>query len=133
MPAGGTPGARTTLEFRSWLRELRERAGLTQEELAAAVGTDRRNIRRWEIEGHDPSGTMLLRVLAAVGIEFAQALPSGVPGAITTELRELRREVSEGNEAEARRHEDVLARLDAQLDELRTLSSRLAETSARPE
>ena len=133
MGAGGTTGARTAPEFRSWLRELRERAGLTQEELAAAVGTDRRNIRRWEVEGHDPSGSMLLRVLAALGIEFAQALPSGVPGAITTEVRELRREVAESNEAGARRHEDVLARLDAQLDELRTLSSRLAGTTARSE
>lgn len=133
MPAAGTPGARTTSEFRSWLRQLRERAGLTQEELAAAVGTDRRNIRRWEVDGHDPSGSMLLRVLAAVGIEFAQALPSGVPGPITTELRELRREVAEGNEAGARRHDDVLNRLDAQLEELRRLSAGLAATSVRHE
>lgn len=133
MPAAGTPGARTSPEFRSWLRQLREHAGLTQDELAAAVGTDRRNIRRWEVEGHDPSGSMLLRLLAALGIEFAQALPSGVPRPITTELHELRSEVAAAGEAGARRHEEVLARLDAQLDELRRLSARLAATYAPPE
>jgi transcriptional regulator with XRE-family HTH domain len=133
VPAGGTSAAKTPPEFRSWLRQLREHAGLTQDELAAAVGTDRRNIRRWEVDGHDPSGSMLLRVLAALGIEFAQALPNGVPGAVTSELRELRQELADAKETEATRHDAILSRLDAQLSELRALSARLAETSARRE
>lgn len=131
VPAGGTSAARTPVEFRRWLRELRQRAGLTQDELAAAVGTDRRNIRRWEVDGRDPSGSMLLRLLAALGIEFTQAPPDGVPGAVTAELREVRVALAAATEAGASRHDALLARLDAQTAELRTMRARLEEITRR--
>ena len=76
---------RTDPAFRNWLRQLRERAGLTQDQLAAAVGTDRRNIRRWEIEGHDPAGTVLLRILDAVGVELVPQQPPNVPRAVNAD------------------------------------------------
>jgi transcriptional regulator with XRE-family HTH domain len=114
-------------DLRSWLRELREAAGLSQEALAAAVGTDRRNIHRWEVQGHDPGGTALLRVLTALGVRIEPPPPEGVPRAVNAELRELQAELARVKDEDAARHDELLARLDAQDAELRELSVRLAD------
>jgi transcriptional regulator with XRE-family HTH domain len=103
---------------------------LSQEELAAAVGTDRRNIRRWESEGHDPSGTMLLAVLAALGVNIEPA-PGGGPGAVNARLQELEARLRALEDTAAERHDELLSRLDAQREELTRLSERLTETSLR--
>jgi transcriptional regulator with XRE-family HTH domain len=124
------PGAQTDPAFRTWLRELRERAGLTQEELAIAVGTDRRNIRRWEVEGHDPSGTVLLRILEAVGAKIVPGLPVEIPHAVNAELRELRRDLEENADREASRHDDLLDRIEALTGDLRVVSAALAGRSS---
>lgn len=131
--AARTTAARTDPAFRGWLRELRQRAGLTQEELATAVGTDRRNIRRWEVDGHDPSGTVLLELLSALGIELVPVPPAGVPRAITAELTDLRRQLHALSDSLAGQHDALAARLDAQDAELRVLTSRLAEMSSQSE
>jgi transcriptional regulator with XRE-family HTH domain len=104
--------ARTDPAFREWLRELRERAGLTQDELALAVGTDRRNIRRWEVEGHDPSGTMLLRVLSALGVELVPGAAGAAPGAVNAELARLQALLYEAEDAASRRHDELIARIE---------------------
>lgn len=122
--------ARTDPAFRQWLRELRERAGLTQDELALAVGTDRRNIRRWEVEGHDPSGTMLLSVLSALGVELVPTAPGTAPGAVNAELARLQALVYETADAAARRHDELLARVEALASSAR---ARLAEQPQRIE
>jgi transcriptional regulator with XRE-family HTH domain len=106
------PAARTDPAFRNWLRQLREGAGLTQDQLAAAVGTDRRNIRRWEIEGHDPAGTVLLRILDAVGVELVPQQPSDVPRAVNAELRDLQSLLYELEDRIARQHDEVVALLE---------------------
>jgi transcriptional regulator with XRE-family HTH domain len=121
------------MDFRRWLRELRESAGLSQEELAAAVGTDRRNIRRWESEGHDPSGTVLLMVLEALGVQIQPPPPDGSPGPVNTRLQELEARLAALEDLHAQRHDELLARLDGVRDELARLSERLAETSWRRE
>jgi transcriptional regulator with XRE-family HTH domain len=105
------PAARTDPAFRAWLRQLRESAGLTQDQLAAAVGTDRRNIRRWEVEGHDPAGSVLLRILDAVGVELAPKRPSELPRAVNAELRDLQTLLSDLEERSAQRHDEVVALL----------------------
>jgi transcriptional regulator with XRE-family HTH domain len=105
------PAARTDPAFRAWLRQLRERAGLTQDQLAAAVGTDRRNIRRWEVEGHDPAGSVLLRILDAVGVELVPKRPSELPRAVNAELRDLQMLLSDLEERSAQRHDEVVALL----------------------
>lgn len=49
------------------LRKLRERAGLSQTELAAKLGVDARTIRRWEDRKHSPHRVylrMLNRILS---------------------------------------------------------------------
>jgi transcriptional regulator with XRE-family HTH domain len=106
------PAARTDPAFRSWLRQLREQAGLTQDQLAAAVGTDRRNIRRWEVEGHDPAGTVLLRILHAVGVELRPRPPADLPGAVNAELRDLQSLLHDLEDRAARRHDEVVALLE---------------------
>lgn len=48
------------------LRKLREKAGLSQTELAAKLGVDARTIRRWEDRKHSPHRVylrMLNRIL----------------------------------------------------------------------
>jgi transcriptional regulator with XRE-family HTH domain len=113
MSVARGPAARTDPAFRSWLRELRERAGLTQDQLAAAIGTDRRNIRRWEVEGHDPAGSVLLKILEAVGVELVPGPPDSLPRALNAELRELRLLLYDLEDRDARRHDELVARLDA--------------------
>jgi transcriptional regulator with XRE-family HTH domain len=123
------PAARTDPAFRGWLRELRERAGLTQDQLAAAVGTDRRNIRRWEVEGHDPAGTMLLRILDAVGVRVLPGAPSELPRAVNVELRDLQRLLYELDDRAARRHDALVAQLEALAEAAR---ARRAERPTTP-
>jgi transcriptional regulator with XRE-family HTH domain len=110
------PAARTDPAFRNWLRELREQAGLTQEQLAQSVGTDRRNIRRWEVEGHDPAGSVLLRILDAVGVQLVPAPPNRGPRALNAELRELAKTLRETEDHAARRHNELLTRLGQTAD-----------------
>ena len=114
-------------DLRSWLRQLREAAGLSQEALAAAVGTDRRNIHRWEVQGHDPGGTALLRVLSALGVELVPAPPGSIPRALNAELADLRNEIRRVADEAAARHDELLARIDAQDAQIRDLTGRLAD------
>ena len=54
------------------LRKLRERAGLSQTELAAKLGVDARTIRRWEDRKHSPHRVylkMLNRILGQLLIK----------------------------------------------------------------
>lgn len=120
-------------DLRRWLRELRQAAGLTQEELAAAVGTDRRNVHRWEVGGHDPGGTMLLRLLSALGVSVDPPPPPGVIRAVNAELQTLGGRLADAEDAARSRHDELLARLEAQADQLRVLSARLEETSRQRE
>lgn len=133
MRAAAQAGDRPGRDLRRWLRELREAAGLTQEELAAAVGTDRRNVHRWEVGGHDPGGTMLLRLLSALGVTIEPPPPQGLVQAVNAELRSLSDQVADAEDAARTRHDELLARLDALDDQLRALSVRLEETSRRRE
>jgi transcriptional regulator with XRE-family HTH domain len=125
--------AKTDPAFRHWLRELRERAGLTQEQLAHAVGTDRRNIRRWEVDGHDPAGSMLMRVLDAVGVQLVPSPPGELPRAVNTELRELKARLRESADEAARRHNEVLRLIDAQRERVAGITARREELSPRRE
>ena len=122
-------GTKTTAEFRRWLRELRERAGLTQDELAAAVGTDRRNIRRWEVEGHDPSGTALLKILDAVGVQLVPGPSWNVPRALNAEVAELRRDLRELDDRAASRYDELLSQIEQQGEQLRVITAAREATS----
>ena len=133
MAADRGSAAKTDPAFRQWLRELRERAGLTQEQLAHAVGTDRRNIRRWEVDGHDPAGSMLMRVLDAVGVTLVPLPPSDLPRSVNAELRDLRVRLREDADAAAQRHDELRALLDAQRERVAGVSARREELSPQHE
>lgn len=117
-------------ELSGWLRQLREQAGLTREELAAAVGTDRRNIHRWEVEGHEPSGSVLLRLLSALGVRV-EPPPPGAVRALSEELRELRTELRDAADASANRYDEILARVEAQAEAIRLLTIQVSGSSLR--
>ena len=106
---------------------------MTQEQLAHAVGTDRRNIRRWEVDGHDPAGSMLMRVLDAVGVQLTPAPPGELPRAVNTELRELRQRLREGADEAARRHDELRMLIEAQRERVAGFSGRREELSQRRE
>lgn len=126
------PAREAGIGLADWLRRLRESAGLSREELAAAIGTDRRNIYRWEIEGHDPGGSVLIRLLSAVGVRLDPP-PPGALAAVNAELRSLRARIDETAEAAASRHDEIVARLGAQEEALRLLTLRPPESSPRSE
>jgi transcriptional regulator with XRE-family HTH domain len=120
-------------ELGAWLRFLREQSGLSQTELAATVGTDRRNIRRWEVEGHDPGGSMLMQILSALGVALTPSPPNQMPRAVNAELREVDRRLRDVEDRAGRRHDELLTRLEAQEAELRALAIRVGTTNSRPE
>lgn len=51
------------------IRAARHRAGLTQEQLASRAGTAAPNISAYENGGRQPRGDVLLRLVAAAGLE----------------------------------------------------------------
>ncbi|HET6638872.1 MAG TPA: helix-turn-helix transcriptional regulator [Gemmatimonadota bacterium] len=62
------------------LREARLRAGLTQAELAARVGTTQSAIARWEAGATRPSLESLRRLVRACGLELRLAIEDHDPG-----------------------------------------------------
>ena len=69
------------------IREARERAGLTQEELAAASGVARPNIAAYESGARRPSSAMVRRLL-----EAAKPRPSAPLAAHRDQVRRLARD-----------------------------------------
>src|SRR3989304_1488072 len=61
------------------LVELRQRAGLTQPELAAAVGGAVSNIAFWELKGTPPRGEVLPKMAQALGVSVDELL-GAAPG-----------------------------------------------------
>jgi HTH-type transcriptional regulator / antitoxin HipB len=68
--ARGYQKAKAALEWGEQVREEREAAGLTQAELAAAVGTSQPAIARLEAGGVSPTLDTLSRVAEALGLEL---------------------------------------------------------------
>jgi transcriptional regulator with XRE-family HTH domain len=120
-------------ELGPWLRFLREQSGLSQTELASTIGTDRRNIRRWEVEGHDPGGSMLMQILSALGVVLTPAPPDGIPRAVNAELARLARRLADAEDRALRRHQELVRRLEAQVAELKALAAEVPTASSRLE
>jgi transcriptional regulator with XRE-family HTH domain len=58
----------TTESLGSTLRRLRERAGLSQEELAAKAQVSRASIQNWEADRRAPRRAPVRRLAAALGV-----------------------------------------------------------------
>jgi transcriptional regulator with XRE-family HTH domain len=126
---------RTPDEFRDWLREIRERAGFSQEVLATMIGTDRRNLHRWERAGHDPGGLMLLRILDAVGQRIVPLPARGIPRPAGVELRELREEIASMRsdfETEAKRRMDAIRHVESNQEHILARVGQLLEALGVP-
>lgn len=52
------------------IREARRRAGLTQAELAARLGTTQSAIARWEAGAHDPAFATVARAVRVCGLDL---------------------------------------------------------------
>ena len=57
-------------DLRDRLRYWRSRAGLTQKQLAAAIGIDAASITRWQQGDVVPTTTRLLQVAEACGVDM---------------------------------------------------------------
>lgn len=53
-----------------YIRECRERAGVTQERLAAEIGVDRSAVAHWEVGDANPSAERLPRIADALGVSI---------------------------------------------------------------
>jgi transcriptional regulator with XRE-family HTH domain len=89
----------TKKELGAWLKERRLASGLSLDRLGELVGRSRQQLSEYEKGTRDPSGTVLMRLLDALGIELVPP-PPGEPGqSIETELRALRAELARVEEA----------------------------------
>lgn len=61
--------------FGAHLRELREAAGLSRDELASRAGTNRGHVRKLEAGTHSPRPEMVERLAAALGVERDHLIP----------------------------------------------------------
>lgn len=57
--------------FRLYIAERREKAGLSQEQLAERVGTSKASISRWETGERDPTAKVLAAIAYALDKEVA--------------------------------------------------------------
>ncbi len=55
-------------EFKQVLKQLRERAGLNQAELAKRLGVDQGSVSRWENGRSEPSISMAVPLATALGV-----------------------------------------------------------------
>lgn len=65
-----------TMKISELIKHAREQAGLTQEQLADALGTDKATVSRWETERRSPSCKTLVRIWDALGTTPARFFPS---------------------------------------------------------
>lgn len=76
MPARRTPLPEAVLQRRRDLgrriAETRKAAGLSQDQLADAIGMERRSIQRYEGGTRDPRFTDLVRIADALGVPLAE-------------------------------------------------------------
>ncbi len=61
------------------VKELRERAGMQQKEVAIAVGVSRPTVSEWEHQKKDPSGERLQRLADLFGVDPSIVLGYKIP------------------------------------------------------
>jgi len=101
------------MDFGGWLRATREERGLTQEQVALAVGTSQPTINGWEKKGVVPGGDKIKALAGALSVtveeivsRLATTTQHPTVAELQDELRELRSAV-ERLQAEAEGRPDV--------------------------
>ena len=69
------------------LKELRERAGLSQRELARAIEQDSSNVSYWERTGKLPRSEVLLPIAKALGVSVEELLGEQKPKKLSSKGR----------------------------------------------
>jgi len=72
LPDKGMGMATTKKLIGARIKELRRKAGLTQEQLAERVGLDSRHLSRLEVGRHFPSLHSLERIAAALNVQLVE-------------------------------------------------------------
>lgn len=70
------------------LRNAREQAGLTREELARRAGTSTSTVARMELAGHVPNGATIVRLSAVLGVPVDVLIPQTAPVSTSPEAVE---------------------------------------------
>jgi transcriptional regulator with XRE-family HTH domain len=84
-------------ELADWLRDLKQKSGLSYAAIAREIGEDERNVKRWMPETGEPnipSGDVVLRLLVALGVMFDPPLPMSV-APMQLRLREIEKGLGE--------------------------------------
>lgn len=115
----------------AWLRERRERLGLSQRQLAIAAEIDPKRLERFEHDRHLGSTYSFLRLLDALGARPSALPVARAPRATNAEVHELRDDLARLAEAA----EELLrnqAEMIARLDELEPRHAGVRARRARP-
>jgi transcriptional regulator with XRE-family HTH domain len=65
--------------FGKVLSRLRERAGLTQQQLADRLGVDQASVSRWEREKGEPGVSQVALLASVLGVPVADLIPPAKP------------------------------------------------------
>ena len=60
------------------IKKLRKNAGMTQKELATAIGMDRSTVAKWETEGRLPRSVELPKVAKVLGVKIEELFQSDI-------------------------------------------------------
>lgn len=74
----------TGMELNEWIKAARLSKGLTQDQLAEALGMTKGNVSAWEVGRHEPSFAAIIKIIEETG--FSEPLP-GLSSPIVTEAR----------------------------------------------
>jgi transcriptional regulator with XRE-family HTH domain len=83
----------TVEEVGAYLKELRERAGLSHDRLGERVGKTRSQLIAYEQGRHEPGATFLMAAFDELGVQLVPPAPRTDPQSISAELRDLRESV----------------------------------------
>lgn len=108
----------------AWLRQRREKKGLSATEVAQASSLASRTVLRYEED--KGLGYETIRLLDALGVTLKPGPPRGGPVSVNGELRLLRRELAARAAADAERYETLDRRLRS-LEESAALARRALE------
>ncbi len=76
----GRPATKQAPPFGERLAALRKERGLSQEALAAMIGTTRANVAYFERKASNPTADVIQRCAAALGVPVAELMDSGNGG-----------------------------------------------------